>query len=397
MSKYFKAQIKRLWHLLPLVFCVMALLFGSIYLIYQGLVTQWTESDILQRLNVAMVGTNEDPILQAGMDALTAMDSSNMSIAFLNMDEQTAKEKLEAGEISAYVVFPEDFLNKAFQGNLDPVRFVSAPGSENILSLVKDELTSSLASIVLTSECGSFGISDALADLGYDSRTQYEQMNSLAITYMSQVLHRDKIYNVEELGISGGLKFDAYMLCGLAVVFLFLMTLPFVSVFVKEDPTMVRLLKSRGVGAISQTVSELAAYVLFLLLLSALLLPIFDAFSLKGILHLFPVVFCIGAVSYLVYNLSQDLISGVLLQMVIAVAMCFISGCFYPVYFFPVSVQKMAKYIPAAIAREHLSVLITQQEGTGTGAALMATGFICLLISLALRFARIRGMKEAAR
>lgn len=397
MDKYFNAQMKRLWHLLPLVFCVMALLFGSIYLIFQGVVSQWEQSDSLKRVSIAMVGSNEDPILQAGIDAISSIDSSNLSVAFISMDEQTAKEKLAAGDISAYAVFPEDFLNKALQGTIEPIRFVSAAGSENVLSLVKDELTSALASILLSSECASYAVGDYFVDLGYNSRIQYDHINSLAITFVAQVLERDNIYTVEELGIAGGLKFDEYILSGLSVVFLFLMTLPFVSVFVKDEPTMERLLKSRGVGAVAQTVCELGAYILYLLLLSALLIPLIGSFSLRSILHMLPVVFCIGSISYLLYNLSRDLVSGVLLQMVVAVALCFISGCFYPVYFFPISVQKMAEYLPAAIAREHISLLITQEEGTGSAAALFAAGLAFALISLLIRYWRIKGGKEAVR
>ena len=397
MGKYLKAQIKRLWRIMPLVFCVMALLFGSVYLIYQGLVSQWSQSDSLKKLRVAIVSTDMDPMLQYGIDALASLDSSNMSLEFLNLEEQTAKAQLQAGRISAYVVFPDDFLNKAFQGTIEPIRFVSASGSENMISLVKDELTSSLAGIILTSECGSFAVGDALRDLGYDNRFQTDQMNNIAFTFVSQVLQRDEYYAVEELGVSGGLRFDEYMLCGLSVVFLFLMTLPFVSVFVKEEPTMERLLKSRGVGPLAQTLCELGAYVLFLLLLSSLLIPVLGTVSFSSVLHLVPVAFCVGALSYLVYNLSRDLVSGVLLQMIVAVAMCFISGCFYPVYFFPVSVQKMAQYIPAAVAREHLSLLITQQEPTGSGVMLTVIGFICLFIAYPIRYMRIKGVKEGVR
>ena len=397
MGKYFKAQIKRLWRILPLVFCVMVLLFGSVYLIYQGLISQWSQSDTLKKLRVAIVSTDMDPMLQYGIDAMAALDSSNMSLEFLNLDEQTAKEDLQAGKISAYVVFPEDFLNKAFQGIIEPIRFISASGSENMISLVKDEMTSSLAGIILTSECGSFAVGDVLSDLGYDGRFQTDQMNDMAYTFVSQVLKRDEYYAVEELGVSGGLKFDEYMICGLSVVFLFLMTLPFVTVFVKEEPTMERLLKSRGVGPLTQTICELGAYVLFLLVLSSLLIPVLGAVSFSSVMRLVPVVFCIGAFSYLMYNLSRDLVSGVLLQMIVAVAMCFISGCFYPVYFFPVSVQKMAQFIPAAVAREHLSLLITQQESAGSGVILFAIGFACFLIAYLVRYARIKGVKEGLR
>lgn len=397
MDKYFKAQMKRLWRLLPLVFCVMALLFASVYLIYQGMVTQWTQSEELKRLSIAIVGPHDDPFLQDAIDALAALDSSNMSLEFLNMDEQTAASQLSSGKIAAYVVFSEDFLNKAIEGIIEPIRFVSSPGSENILSLVKDELTASLAGMLLNSEYGSFAIGDALADLGYDHRFQVDNMNNMAYTLIAQVLTRDEMFRVEELGVSGGLKFDKYMICGLCVVFLFLMTLPFASVFVKDENTMERLLKSRGIGALAQTVCEVGAYILFLLLLSVMLLPIFEALSLKGVLYFLPVVLCIGSISYLVYNLSRDIVSGVLLQMVVAVAMCFISGCFYPVYFFPLSVQKMAAYLPAAAAREQLSMLMTGEESAISWVILMATAVLCLLLSLVIRFLRIRGGKEGAK
>lgn len=397
MKKYFGTQIKRLWRLMPLVLCVMALLFGSVYIIYQGLVSQWTESDTLQKIRVAIVDDNEDPMLKMGMEALTAVDSSNMALEFLNVDEKTAKEMLQKGEISAYGVFPYDFVNQALQGNIEPIRFVSAPGGENLLSMVKDELTSALASILLTSECGSFGMGDALRDMGYDNRFQVDHMNNMAFTYISQVLQRDEMYQVEELGISEGLKFDEYMISGLSIVFLFLMTLPFVTVFVKEEPTMERLLKSRGVGAISQILSELGAYALFLLLLAVLLLPVIGGLTFGNVLRLMPVVFFVAAFSFLLYNLSRDLVSGVLLQLVVSVAMCFVSGCFYPVYFFPVSVQKTARFLPAAVAREHISMLITQQEGAGTGIALLAMGFACMMIALFIRYLRIKGGKESER
>lgn len=395
MDKYFVTQFKRLWRLLPLVVCVMGLLFGGVYLAYQGIVSQWMQSDTLRKVTIATVGTNTDPILQMGLNAVKNIDSSSMAVSFVDMEEQQAKEELQSGTIAAYIVFPEAFLDGAFQGTIEPLRFVSAAGSENIVSLVKDELTSALATLLLSSERGAFAMGDALADLGYDGSFQYEHINEMAKLYVEQGLKRDDVYAVEELGISNGLKFEEYMLCGLSVVFLLLMTLPFVAVFVREDPTMERLLKSRRVGAVAQTVCELGAYTLFLLVLTALLLLLIAPITFGSLMHLLPVTFCIAAISYLIYNLSKDLISGVLLQMVVAVALCFVSGCFYPVYFFPVSVQKLAEYLPAAIARNHISCLITGEDGMHSAAALLAIGTVCGMICVLIRHLRVRGKKEA--
>ena len=377
-----------------MVVCVMAMLLGGVYLVYQGVVSQWTQSSSLQKMDIATVGTNTDPVLQMGLDAVKQIDASAMSINFVDMDEAQAKKALQNGTIKAYIVFPQSFLHNAFQGAIEPLRFVSTSASENIVSMVMDELTSALATIVISSEQAAFAVGDVLADLGYDSNTQYDHINKMAIRFVEQTLGRDDIYQLEVLGISAGLNFEQYMLCGLAVVFLFLMSLPFVSVFVKDDYSMERLLMSKSVCASGQILCELGAYTLFLFVLSALLLPLIGSFSLEGLLYLLPVTFCVASISYLLYSLSKELISGVLLQMIVTVALCFVSGCFYPVYFFPVSVQKIAQYLPAGVARIHIANWITGQSSVDTALYLIITGIACMGLCVGIRYLQVRGRKE---
>lgn len=397
MKKYFSTQLKRLWRIVPILLIVLVLLFGSIYFVYQEMVSQWSRSDSFQKMNIGVVGTVDDPILEMGINALQTMDSSNMSLVFMQMDEAAARSGLESGNLSAYIVFPESFMDNALMGIIEPLQFVSTPGSQNILSLVKDELTSALADILFASEYGAFGLADALESYGYDEGFQYEHINKLAIEYVGYVLERDQVYRVEELGISSGLKFDEYLLCGLSVVFLFLMTLPFVCVFVKSDSSLECLLRSRGVGAFSQVICELSAYVICIYVISLAFLPLIDAVNINGFLHMVPVAFCICTISYFIYQLTNDLISGVLLQMLVSVSLCFISGCFYPVYFFPISIQKMAMFLPAAMLREHLAVLLLDGDKSAFSLSLFGIGVCFMLFSAILRYIRIRGGKENKR
>ena len=397
MNKYFITQLKRLWRLLPIAFCVLGLLFGSVYLIYRGVVSQWSESDTFKKMNIGIVGVLDDPYLQMGLDALQTMDDTNLSLTLIEMEEQVARSQLEAGEISAYIVFPDGFMNKALMGMIDPLQFVSASGSENIISLVKDEFTKALADILLSSECGSFGIADALEHYGYDENFQYIHMNKLAVEYVELVLDRNTIFTVEECGVSDGLKFDQYMLCGLSVLFIFLMALPFINVFVQQESTMDQLLKSRGIGTFFQVFCELGAYCLFFYVLSMLLLPLLNSLTLKGFLLLIPVVFCIASISYFIYGISSDLISGVLLQMVTALGLCFISGCIYPISFFPVSVQKLADYLPAGVARKHLESMLMGENSLFTALILFLFGVVFMSLSVVSRHLKISREKEGKR
>ena len=156
MSKYFLLQLKRVLRILPAIVLVAALLFGGLYLVYTGLITQWTQADVFQKVTIGMVGTADDHFLELGLTAVQTMDSSNLTVTFEAMEEQQAKSALETGQIDAYILFPPEFVDNARTGLISPLQFVSAAGSENILSLVKEELTSALDDVLLSSEQAAF-------------------------------------------------------------------------------------------------------------------------------------------------------------------------------------------------------------------------------------------------
>lgn len=394
MVKYFVCQLKRLGRLLPVLLLVMAVLVGGIKLVYQTMVTQWFAPEKTEKLSVGMVGTASDRLLGMGMNALLSMDSSEISVEFLQMEEPQARTALEKGEITAYIVFPEGFMDKALMGEITPLQFVSAAGSENIVSLVKDELTSVIANMLLVSEQGAFALGDVLDENGL-SEISYAKVNGLALRYAKQIMDRAEIYTAEQLGVSGGLNFEQYLLSGLSVVFLFFMTLPFAAVFVREDSFMEQLLKSKRIGAVKQVVIEIVAYFIIILILVLIPLMLLSEYSVVSLFGVLPVIFCICAISYFIFSLTQDMLSGVLLQLLVSVALCFVSGCMYPVYFFPVSVQNLSGYLPAAMARNYIAGLITGRENTEGLLPMLTIGLVLLLVSILIRYFRIGGKKGA--
>jgi hypothetical protein len=64
----------------------------------------------------------------------------------------------------------------------------------------------------------------------------------------------------------------------------------------------------------------------------------------------------------------------------------------YPVHFFPVSVQKLAAWLPAALARSVLGGCISGQQDTATWALLLGW---CALFAAVGIVARVRSVKEA--
>ena len=113
MGKYFLIQIKRLGRILPIVLCVMAVLFGGIYFAYKSLVAQWSDPSKFGTISVGVVGTANDRMLNLGLNALQSIDATDVSVELVPMEESQANISLQNGSISAYVVFPEGFMDNA--------------------------------------------------------------------------------------------------------------------------------------------------------------------------------------------------------------------------------------------------------------------------------------------
>ena len=388
MVRYFLLQLKRITRLLPCIFLVLAIMAGGLYIVYQTVLGDWASDDSRTRLTVAAVGTDADAMLDVGFDALETMDSSRFSLELVKMDEQQAKSALADGRVSAYVVFPEGFLEQALHGDINPIRFVSTTGNRDFFALLKDELTSALADILLSSEYGAFGLGKALRELGHPELVS-EQMDSISLAYASLLLNRENLYTVEELGAADSMDMMSYMAGGVLTILLFLMVLPFASILIRDDLAVNRQLCCRGVGSVKQSVCEFAAFFLFLTILYGVIGCVL-AGDVIAVLTVLPVALCVSAIGYLLYSLCKDLISGALLYMITAIGMCFLSGCMYPIHFFPAAIQKTAAYLPAFAARRQLSGLFSGTVDSDMTLQLVITGAFCLVLAIVRNNFRLR-------
>ncbi len=390
MRKYFITQVKRILGILPAILLVAALLYGGLDLAYRGLIVQWNQSDEFQKVNIGIVGTDDDYYLELGMKAVQSMDSSKFTVSFIPMEEKQAKKALESGQIDAYIYFPPEFVEDARRGFVTPLQFVSAAGNENILSLVKEELTTALDDVLLSSERASFGIYDALVALGEED-IAHQKRNELAVSLAAQMLNRQSMYHTDVLGVANGQSFDQYMFCGILTVFLFMLSLPFVRLYVRDNTIFEQHMKSRGIGGVAQVISEITAYFLSLLLIVLIMLTLLSGFTVQNILTAMAVVLALTSFSYLLYSIVKEIITGVLLQFVVVIAMCFIAGCMYPVYFFPISLQKIGTILPPAMVRNCISGIFYKTDCSFAVFYLLAMSAACIALSVLVRMTRIHG------
>lgn len=364
MGKYFCLQGKRLSRILPGALLAALVLLGGLLLVFRLTVEKDAAAAENQKFRVAMVGCTDDPFLQAGMTAISGFDSARFSLDIRQMDREQAERALSKGQIAAYVEIPQGFIDEAMMGNILPLKFVSTTGAAGLTSIVKDEITDVIASVLRESQKGVYGMEHAVRDNGLRLG---DNMNVMALRYTEYILARDKLYSLVELGIGDALGLEAYLLCGLSVLFLCLCCLPFASGLIRRDVSLQQMLSAKGQSAWMQTLAEFTAYLgcllaMVLVLLLGVELAASGAFPFWGaLIRVLPVVLMVAAMSYMLCCLSTDLTGGVLLQFFTVLAMCFVSGCLYPVYMFPTGIQKAAEWLPTGIARSLLSGCVTGQ------------------------------------
>lgn len=398
MKKYCILQVKRLLRVLPLVLLAAAVLFGALAVIYGGVLREDMSSEERNPFVVALVGTGEDAILQMGISALDSMDSSRFALQVVQMDEIEARSSLEQGTISAYVVFPEDFMENAMRGNILPLRFVSPAGASNIASILRIELTRVITDVLDAAQKGTYGSVSALRELA-GVRDPWPFAQGLALSYTQLILIRSNIYEAESLGLSDGLGLEGYLFCGLCVLFLLLCTLPLAPVMIRKNFSLNRLLAAKGVNGFYQALCEQGVlfagyYLLMGLLLTALLHFCGSWLPLNvggiGLLTWLPMIFAVTAFCFFLYEISTDLISGVLLQFFLFVFLSFVSGCFYPSYFFPDTLQRIGNVLLTGLARMHLANAVTGQDQLITGLGLVAWGAGFIALTAFLRVKRLK-------
>lgn len=379
MKRYFGAQLKRLARLLPTVAVVGLILLAALAAVLFSFAKFTADSANDQKLRVAVTGDTNNLYFRMGMSMLQSMDSSRYTLEMVHMNEDEARRELEQGRISAYAVFPDGFMKEALRGNVLPVRCVLSAGSTGLMPLFKEEIAGVVELIMNESQKGVFALQDSLAEA---KKPYGKHADRLAMKFVTVILNRDKMYTVEEIGVGDGLPVMTSLICGFAVLLLWLIGLPYASTMIRRDAALSRLLASNGYGALKQVTAEYAAY-------TAVLAPLTAAIAMGGllfatdktagasallVLRALPLLFLAAAFGLCVFSFVRDVVSGTLLAFFGAVALGYASGCLYPLYAFPPSVQALAPFLPTGLSRMYLEHLLLDRVSlTALGGVLLYT------------------------
>ena len=357
------------------------------------------KSDSEAMFKVDVVSNTKSRLFNLGVTALKTLDSSRITVDIELTDEQTAREHLLRGETSAYVVMPKGFMKAARRGKILPISYYTTTSTVDISALVRDDITEVISVLLKESQKGVFGEEALLNENGYED-IAVEETNKLDIEYIDFIIDRSKMYKTEITGVSYGLDLINHLFIGYTVIFLCVSVIPLCVLFVRRDNSMLRLLSSSGKGCAYTVLCEFAAF--FLVFLSSMAVVLAGFYTLNQftdyirlpdtvtdvrqfILAALPVAFTVCAFAFFVAEISGNIISAVTGYFFSAMGLCFVTGCMYPLYALPLSLQKISEFTPTGAARAYISLSVTGQETSAAFFVLAAYSIVFLSATVLVR------------
>lgn len=357
---------------MPAVFWVTLVLVASIALIAKGLLTEKLSDGQRQKVEVGICGDLEDSYLGIGVLALQQLDSSRFAINFHTLEEEEAREMLVAGELTAYLVIPEGFVDSVVSGENFSVRYYTANSQMGLGTLLMNELANIISELITKSQSAIYGMQNLCDDYGKDA-IYWDVTEDLNLKYIDIILARQSFFEVEILGVSNDLSLQGYYICGFAVLFFMIFGINGCPIFVRKDVSLARLMSANGVNSFYQILVELLAY---LILVTVCMLGVFV--TLAGVCRvtdfavpewrnidfatvfgfgaaLLPAAYLLTTMAQLGHELSENIVSGMLIQFLVTLSMGYVSGCFYPASFFPEGIQVLGRILPSGVAMNYAS------------------------------------------
>ena len=374
--RYFLLQIKKVCKALPFLLITTLVLTGILGLLALAQTREVQADEGRQKIRLGIVGDAEDEFVKNGISLLQEMDSSRFTCTIEQMTETEARQELERQEINGYLIIPDDFVRSVMSGENDKVTFVTGTAQYGLGTMLARELADAVSTLLTETQSGIYAFIRFARQEG-ETDSLDEQILQMNFRYFDVVLPRTNIYEVDTPDSASFLSVQGYYFCSVLLLFFLFSGTASCYLFIRREDSLGRMLAVQGRGALGQSLAEYGAYCvltgLSYLALSVILLSVSAAAGItipelegngpaghmKVLLAMALLIPVVSALQYFLSQLVHSLASGVLLSFCCVAALGYLSGCFYPLSFFPPSIQKISAWTPAGLLMEYLQRILT--------------------------------------
>jgi len=369
-KRYFKLQLKSIFKIFPTILLITVLTFSAVGTVGVIALKNSLASQEKQVFKCGITGNDEDLFLDIGLQVIQNTEDMKFFIELEEMDEETAIKELKKGEISGYLQVPPNYIENIYSGENTPAKYITLNSPTGFGSIISDEVVLLVSGLVTESQNGMYSMQTIAKK--YNKENYWDNVNTLMMTYVDKILVRHKMYKINSLDYNNNLSAGAYYICGILVMFMLLFGISSSRIFSMKNSAYGRILKMSGMSARKQVLCEYFAYLLITLitlLIFAVIFGIVLEFNTFGIpeleymgivnclffvVNIIPVIIMITMMQMAIYELIPNVVGSVLAQFIITIFLGYLSGCFYPNYFFPDIIQNLTLYLPVGSGFSYL-------------------------------------------
>lgn len=409
--KYLYLQVKRVGKALPAVVLSTLLLTGILSAVFLLLMEKEQKSRDIRTIKIGVTGATNDPYFMGAMFLLQELDMEQFSLELEVMTTEEAKELLRQGKLTGYAVIPDGFVDSVISGENKVIEYVSLSGQASIGTVLSKEVLSVVSGLVVESQSGIYAMHNVYHHYGLDD-VLWEDEEELNIRYITYIL-QNQLFERVQLETESSLSMVNYYICGIGLFFLLVWGISCSSYFSNKNSALHRILAVKGVPAWAQTMGEYAGYLLLMAgSLLVILLLLFTGFTIAGsaaekwmpfekgqmtvlLTGCIPVLILVSAWEYLLYELVNGFLNGILVQFFSAVFTGYVSGCFFPRQNLPESMRRLSEYLPTGRAMTRLCSLMSENHNWGEVCILIVYSVCLLLAAAGIRQLRIKHGRES--
>lgn len=342
-------QLQRKWPSLPLLFLFPIFIVGlSAYMVISFFIPEDE-----QAIHVGLIDQDQSKETKMVVEVLEESSQLNNFIQLEVMSPNKAKQALEGNHLSSYIVFPEDFTDKLYNGTSVSLQIIGNPNKKVESYLVK-ELVDSVSRHIKTAQANILTINYFAKQLEMDDETRNDFLFKQFTDFVFYTLGRDKIIDQETLTNNVvNSPFQYFGLGGLFVIVTIWLLAIYSTLSKEEESRMKRRMRLYNVTEKHQLLAKIIVSwmvtICFTFITFFGLITIFDIHLFPGdyvkisiVTLIYSFVFLLGlAIIELVFTAPkirlfiQNFYTGILLLL---------SGAIIPTIYYPFYVQDVVTF-----------------------------------------------------
>jgi len=383
-----RLHFKRTLRIYPEIFCITLVTFLLMVAVIFSFINGYNNSEKRRKLDIAIVGDCQESYIDIGVHFLQNFDSSRFFMNFTQMSEEEAQKSLKKGEISGYIYIPDDF-DKNINSK---IKYIVNNSPVNVTPVISAEVISVVSEIVSEIQSGS----DSLAETEGEKKAK-----KFVLKCADFIVNRQNSYELHLIGVKDSVSLPQYYVCGILMFFLLIWAVPCHKLINWQTEELKEALYCRGIGAGFQLICEFVTFfcvTVVTLELFAVIIGVVNSLS-GGSEGVFSAVsFVFKMIPVIIMTTSMHIASGeifkggfnaVLTGLIIAIATGHISGFFYPIYFFPESIQNLSAILPSGVGFSYARMLIKESINITSLIASMLYSIFFIFVSYVLRRKRM--------